>query len=203
MYKALHQTHLISVVLFLLIYLIKTIFLLINKNEGLAKFTKIVKIPEMIISLLFFCTGIYMLTQIPEIKSLMIIKIVTVVFSIPIAIIGFKKKIKVLAVLSLLMIIGAYGMAEMSKKQRPKALRGFSESNVNGKEIYNAACIECHGADGNKEIMGADNLNVSTMDFSLRIETIKNGAGEMNGFKGILTDEQINAAAVYSETLKK
>ncbi|MES2395188.1 MAG: SirB2 family protein, partial [Bacteroidota bacterium] len=97
METGIRHTHLLSVILFLLIYLIKTVLLLSNKNEGLAKFTKVVKVPEMIVSTLFLVTGIYLLTQIPEIKTLLIIKIVAVLISIPLAIIGFKKKNKVLA----------------------------------------------------------------------------------------------------------
>jgi cytochrome c553 len=185
-----------------LIYLIKTILLLANKNEGLAKFTKVLKVPEMIISALFLLTGIYMLTQIPEIKTLMIIKIVAVFVSIPIAIIGFKKKNKALAVLSFLLIVGAYGMAEVNKKQKSKALQGITESNISGKELYEAACISCHGADGKLGIMGARNFSESTMDLSARIEIIKKGKVAMKPFGGILTDEQIKAVAEYTETLK-
>src|SRR3954469_25112700 len=106
MYKGIFYTHLISVNLFLLIYLVKTVLLLTNKNEGLARFTKMVKVPEMIISTLFLATGIYLLVQVGTTK-LLLIKIGMVVLSIPVAIIGFKKKNKILALLSLLMIIGA------------------------------------------------------------------------------------------------
>lgn len=176
--------------------------LLANKNEGLTKFTKVVKVPEMIISTLFLLTGIYMLTQIPEIKTLMIIKIVAVLVSIPLAIIGFKKKNKVLAVLSFLLIVGAYGMAEVNKKQKSKTMQGISASNINGSELYNAACISCHGADGKSGIMGAINLSASTMDLSAKIEIIKKGKVAMKPFGGILTDEQIKAVAEYTETLK-
>jgi len=197
------HTHIVSVILFLLIYLIKTILLLANKNEGLAKFTKIVKVPEMIISVLFLATGIYLLTQIPEIKSLLIIKIIAVFISIPLAIIGFKKKNKVLAVVSLLLIISAYGLAEMSKKQKSKALEGISKTNTNGQELYIAACSGCHGVDGKLGIMGAKNLSASTMDLSARIELIKNGKAAMTSFSGILTDEQIKAVAEYSQSLKE
>ncbi|MDO9186636.1 MAG: SirB2 family protein [Bacteroidia bacterium] len=203
METGIRHTHLLSVILFLLIYLIKTALLLSNKNEGLAKFTKVVKVPEMIVSTLFLVTGIYLLTQIPEIKPLLIIKIVAVLISIPLAIIGFKKKNKVLAVLSLLLIIGAYGMAEMSKKQKSKSMETISGSNLNGQEIFNASCISCHGADGKLGLMEASDLSISTMEFAAKIEIIKNGKGAMTPFAEILTEEQIKAVAEYTESLKK
>lgn len=203
METGIRHTHLLSVILFLLIYLIKTVLLLSNKNEGLAKFTKVVKVPEMIVSTLFLATGIYLLTQIPEIKSLLIIKIVAVLISIPLAIIGFKKKNKVLAVLSLLLIIGAYGMAEMSKKQKSKSMETISGSNLNGQELFNASCISCHGADGKLGLMEASDLSISTMELTAKIEIIKNGKGAMTPFAEILTEEQIKAVAEYSESLKK
>lgn len=203
METGIRHTHLLSVILFLLIYLIKTVLLLSNKNEGLAKFTKVVKVPEMIVSTLFLATGIYLLTQIPEIKSLLIIKIVAVLISIPLAIIGFKKKNKVLAVLSLLLIIGAYGMAEMSKKQKSRSMETISASTLNGQELFNASCISCHGADGKLGLMEASDLSISTMELATKIELIKNGKGAMTPFSGILSEEQIKAVAEYSESLKK
>lgn len=203
METAIRHTHLLSVILFLLIYLIKTILLLANKEEGLAKLTKIVKIPEMIISTLFLATGVYMLTQIPEIKSLMIIKIIVVLASIPLAVIGFKKKNKALASISLLMIIAAYGLAEMSKKQKSKSMETITESTINGQELYTASCARCHGDDGKLGLLGAPDLSASTMDLATRIEVIKNGKGAMTPFNGVLTEEQIKAVAEYSEGLKK
>ncbi|MGB3947064.1 MAG: SirB2 family protein [Bacteroidia bacterium] len=203
METAFRHTHILSVVLFLVIYLIKTILLLTNKEEGLAKFTKIVKVPEMIISTLFLVTGVYMITQIPEIKSLLIIKIVLVLASIPLAIIGFKKKNKALAVISLLLIIMAYGLAEMSKKQKSKAMENISQSNINGQELYNVSCASCHGADGKQGLMGASDLSVSALDINAKIDIIKNGKGAMAAFGGTLTDEQIRAVAEYTESFKK
>lgn len=197
------HTHLLTVILFLLIYLVKTILLLANKNESLAKFTKVVKVPEMIISVLFLFTGVYMLTQLPEVNSLMIIKIIAVFLSIPLAIIGFKKQNKALAVISLLLIITAYGLAEMSKKQKPKSMESISESNVNGQEIFNASCVACHGSDGKLNLMGAKDLSQSVMSLDERINIIKNGKNAMTPFEGMLNEEQINAVATYVETFKK
>lgn len=202
METAIRDTHLVTVILFLLIYLVKTVLLLGNKNESLDKFTKTVKVPEMIISTLFLVTGIYMLTQLPEIKSLLIIKIAAVFISVPLAIIGFKKKNKALATIALLLIIAAYGLAEMSKKQKSKAMESISNSNINGQELFNASCTSCHGTDGKLGLMGAKDLTQSTMDINERIEIIKNGKGAMTPFNGMLSDEQINAVAVYIETLK-
>lgn len=196
-------THIASVLIFLIVYLIKTILLLGNKESGLATFTKATKVPEMIISTLFLVTGVYMITQIPEIKSLLIIKIVIVLASIPIAIIGFKKKNKALAALSLVMIIAAYGMAEMSKKQKSKGMEAITETTINGQEIYNASCTSCHGDDGKKALMGAPDLSASTIEVTERIEIIKNGKGNMGGFSAALTEEQIKAVAEYSASLKK
>ena len=203
METGIRHTHLLAVILFLLIYLIKTALLLSNKSEMLAKLTKTVKIPEMIISTLFLATGIYLITQIPEIKSLLIIKIIVVSISIPLAIIGFKKKNKVLAMLSLLLIIGAYGMAEMSKKQKSKSMEGISASTLNGQELFKASCATCHGDDGKLGLMGAPDLSLSTMDLAARVALIKKGKGAMTAFAEILTDEQIKAVAKYSESLKK
>ncbi|MBL0330761.1 MAG: SirB2 family protein [Bacteroidetes bacterium] len=203
METGIRHTHLLTVILFLTIYLIKTVLLLLNKQDGLAKFTKTVKVPEMIISTLFLVTGIYMLTQVPEIKSLMIIKIAAVLISIPLAVIGFKKQNKILAVASLLLIITAYGLAEMSKKQKSKSMENVSETTLNGQELYNASCVSCHGADGKLNLMGAKDLSVSAMDLNARIEIITNGKNAMSPFGTMLTPGQIKAVAEYTETLKK
>jgi len=203
METGIRHTHLLTVILFLTIYLIKTILLLMNKEEALAKFSKGFKVPEMIISFLFLGTGIYMMIQLPEIKSLLIIKIAAVLLSIPLAVIGFKKKNKLLAVGSLVLLIGAYGLAEMSKKQKSKSMETITESDVNGQELYTASCAKCHGEDGKLNLLGAKDLSISTMDLNARIEIIKNGKNAMTPFSGMLNEEQIKAVAEYTETLKK
>ena len=203
MYNILFNTHKISVILFLLIYLVKTILLLANNKNALAKVTKIVKVPEMIVSTLFLLTGIYMLTQVPEIKTMMVLKIVIVFLSIPVAIIGFKKSNKIMAVLSLLMIISAYGLAEMSRKH--KAVEGNTEAITlnNGQDIYSANCVKCHGDDGKLGLMGASDLSTTQLDKNGIIDIIKNGKGAMVGFNRELTDKGINMVADHVQSLKK
>jgi mono/diheme cytochrome c family protein len=179
--------------------------LLVNKNEDLAKFTKFVRIPEMIVSTLFLITGIYMLTQIPEVKSFMIVKIVLVFASIPLAVIGYKKRNKLLALLSLLLIFAAYGLAEMSKKQKSAVPAESTETSaaISGHDIFTANCVKCHGEDGKLGLMDSPDLSVSTLDLNSKMEIIKNGKNAMTPFAGILTDDQIKAVTEYTETLKK
>jgi len=198
MQTALRHTHLLSVILFLLIYLIKTFLLVTNKNEALAKFTKTIKVPEMIISVLFLGTGIYLLTMVGATK-LLIIKIVMVLTAIPTAIVGFKKANKVLAVIALLLIIGAYGIAEVNKKKVEKQTLSNS---ANGLEVYTVYCERCHGKDGIGGTMGLD-LTISQFDHAAILERIKNGSGSMPSFKDVLTEQELEAVSIYVETLKK
>jgi mono/diheme cytochrome c family protein len=203
MYKAIFYTHLISVNIFLLIYIVKTVLLLTDKKQKLAQFTKAIKVPEMMVSTLFLVTGIYMLMQIPEIKTLLVIKIIVVFASIPIAIIGFKKGNKVLAVLSLLFIISAYGMAEMSKKQKTATVESTSSTSVNGQQIYTAHCARCHGDDGKLGMSGASDLSVCELNLQEKIDIIKTGKGGIMPSYITLGDEQIKVVAIYIESLKK
>ena len=175
--------------------------LLANNKEGLAKFSKITKVPEMIVSFLFLSTGIYMLTQLPEINSFMLMKLIAVGVSIPLAVIGFKKSNKVLASLSLILLVAAYGLAEMSKKHDSKAEN--TATTTDGKELYANNCARCHGDDGKLGAVGAADLSVSGLDKTVVSEVIKKGKGTMIGFEGQLNENQIEAVAVYLETLRK
>jgi mono/diheme cytochrome c family protein len=133
----------------------------------------------------------------------MIIKIVAVLASIPLAIVGFKKQKKALAVLAIVLIIAAYGLAEMSKMKKPSTASATIESSVNGHEIFTANCARCHGEDGKLGLMGSQDLSVSAMSLPEKTEVIKNGKGAMTPFAGMLSDEQIKAVAEYTESLKK
>lgn len=116
MYKVLLHTHSIIITLFLLIYLVKTTLLLLNKKENLAKFSALIKIPEIIISILFLVTGIALLIISGPITFYQIIKLILVFAAIPIAVVGFKKSNKFLAVISLLLIILSFVLGAMNKK---------------------------------------------------------------------------------------
>jgi mono/diheme cytochrome c family protein len=196
MYKAFLHTHWLAVTIFFLIYVIKTVLLLSNRQDLLQKFTKVTKIPEMIVSTLFLVTGVYMLTQVPEIKTIMIVKIALVLTSIPVAIIGFKKGNKILAALALLMITASYGLAEMSRK-RKVTVPTEGVAATDGKSLYEANCKLCHGDDGKLAAMGAADLSKTTMDAATVKQTILNGKGNMAKIE--MSDEQASAIATYLE----
>jgi mono/diheme cytochrome c family protein len=200
MYKAMLITHQIVVTIFFLIYVIKTILLLSNKKEVLARFTKVSKVPEMIVSFLFLATGIYLMTQLPEISNLLFIKISLVFLSIPIAIVGFKKGNKVLAALALLMITASYGLAEMSRKKKAVVSDNAvsAEGAIKGDVLYMDNCALCHGADGKLGMAGASDLNKTSLDAEGVKTIILNGRGMMKAVP--LSPEQADAVANYVTT---
>jgi mono/diheme cytochrome c family protein len=203
MFKAMLLTHQVSVIIFFLIYVIKTVLLLSNKKDVLAKFTKMVKVPEIIVSVLFLVTGICMMFMIPEINRLLLIKISLVALSIPVAVVGFKQGNKILAALSLLMITASYGLAEMSRKKKAVVSEHAvsAEGKINAEVIYTDNCALCHGADGKLGMTGAADLSKTTMDLATIKNTILNGKNTMKAVA--LSPEQAEAVAAYVEASLK
>ncbi len=192
MITGMRHTHILVVVLFLLIYVIKTVLLLSNKEDLLKKFTKMIKVPEMIISFTFLGTGVFLLTQLPAIHYLMWVKLALVLISIPVAVIGFKKSNKILAALSLLMITGAYGISEVAAK---KKMAGKEVAGNDGKEIYEAKCALCHGGDGKLGAMGAKDLSATSLGIEEIKEIVLKGKGSMNAVP--VDDAQAQAVSEY------
>lgn len=190
------HTHYLMVVLFTLIYLIKTILLLSDKDELLEKFKAKTKIVEMIVSFGFLATGIFLMTQLPSINMFTIIKLGLVFVSIPLAVIGFKKKNKVLASLSFFLIIASFGLAHKAKD----AKTGDKTTAMNGKEIYEQKCSTCHGGDGKLGMAGAKDLSATVLEHSAILEIITNGKNSMAAYKTTLSAEQIESVASYIES---
>ena len=193
------HTHVIVVTIFFLIYLVKTFLLLSNAKEKLAFFSKKTKILEMVVSVLFLITGGILLVSLPQINTFMILKLVAVFAAIPIAIIGYRKGNKILATLAFLLIVAAYGLAEMSVKS-PSVV---ATTSLDGKELYTTNCVKCHGADGKAGVMGAADLSALQADNASIINTIKNGKNSMPAYGANLSDAQIKALSDYVATLKK
>lgn len=199
--------HLISVNIFLIIYLIKTV-LIFSNTELLKKFTtfKPIRILEMIVSFVFLLTGIWMYVEIGSIKLLQVAKLACVFIAIPVAIIGFKRLNKGLALLSFLLIVAAYGLAEMSKKKPYLPMGGSSDaatSAIPGKSNYEKNCVMCHGEKGNAMVLGAFDLNASTLEDAQMHEIISNGRKTMPAYKDALTPQEITEVVGYIRTLNK
>lgn len=190
------HSHTLFVVLFTLIYLIKTILLLSDRDELLEKFKKKTKVIEMIVSFGFLGTGIFLLTQLPIINTLMIIKVVLVFLSIPLAVIGFKKKNKVLATLSFFLIVVSFSLAYKAKD----AKAGAKIVTISGKAIFDEKCTLCHGGDGKLGMSGAKDLSVTPLNHKDIVTIITDGKNTMASYKATLTQEQIEAVASYIET---
>lgn len=190
------HSHTLFVVLFTLIYLVKTILLLSDRDELLEKFKKKTKVLEMIVSFGFLATGIYLMAQLPEINQFLIVKVSLVFLSIPLAVIGYKKKNKVLATLSFFLIVVSFTLAYKSKA----AKAGDKIVAVDGKQIFEEKCTLCHGSDGKLGLNGAKDLTVSQMGHNDIISLIATGKNSMPAFNTTLSQEQIEAVAAYVET---
>ncbi|WP_162428368.1 SirB2 family protein [Pontibacter pudoricolor] len=106
------HTHVLVVILFLLLFTIKTGLLLLNKRDALARLRNKTKVAEMILGTLILVTGGWMLFNYSGIPGWLITKVVLVLIAIPMGIVGLKRENKVLAVLALLIFLYVYGVAE-------------------------------------------------------------------------------------------
>ncbi|GAB3530901.1 hypothetical protein GCM10027443_12300 [Pontibacter brevis] len=107
------HTHVLVVILFLIFFAIKAVLLLLNKRETLDKVRSKTKVVDMILGTLILITGGYLLFLYSGgIPTYLIVKIVLVLLAIPLGIVGIKRENKVLAVLSLLIFLYVYGVAE-------------------------------------------------------------------------------------------
>ncbi len=225
MAKGFLHLHVTAVTLFLILYTIKTVLLLMNRNEQLDKLRARTKIADMVLGSLMLVTGGYLLTVIPAVQPYHYVKILVALASIPVGIIAFKKGNKALASLLLIAFVYVYGVAEtksltFSKPGLvvPDATDSVTVSDPNavdiidqnadvtlknGQAIFNAACVACHGIDGKLGVGDAKDLTVSTLSHSEKIDIITNGKGLMTPFKGQLTEQDIEAVATYVDSMKK
>lgn len=205
MYTILIKSHWIIVTLFLLHYVTKLLLLLLNRKENLAAYSRVTKIPEMLLSVGFLVTGGWMMFSGALFNKLLVIKLVCVFASIPLAVVGFRKGNKALAVVSVFLIIAAYGLAEMNKKGKTGGKMDTSEFAGNpiaeGQFIFAKSCVNCHGADGKMGGSGAMDLSASVLSAEEAQAVIRKGRNAMPGYKD-LTDEQVSSVAQYIQQFK-
>ena len=201
----LHKT---VVIVFILLLLFKTSLLLANKIDLLDKVRQKTKVLDMIFGTLLLATGIYLLVTLPEgMPSYLVIKLILVFSAIPLGIIGIAKKKKPLALVSVLIFIYVFGIAQTrsitwSKPNLPSLSAGEPLVKQT-KEIYNELCARCHGENGDLGRYKAADLTKTELSLEERAAIIANGKGSMVAYKGVLNNTQINALANYIEELKK
>ncbi len=223
MYTGILHTHKLVVSLFLIYYFIRTVLLLMNKHDALDKLTKKFAIPDRIISVLFLATGIYLavFSGTSTAGSWLWVKLIAVFASIPLAIIGFKKKNKGLALLSWLLLAYSYGISEtksptMNKKAYFEGLAGNVQVNANaanmvpgqdnydisahGAALFAKNCQVCHGSDGKLGKSGAKELSASTKTRDESRVIIEQGKNGMPGFGTFLSEDEIMAVNAYVHT---
>ncbi|MFM7728203.1 MAG: c-type cytochrome, partial [Flavobacteriales bacterium] len=172
--------------------------LLFTNTSMLDRFTAATKVPEMIISTLFLVTGIWLLVILGGIKTFHIIKLVMVFASIPLAVVGFKKRKKGIALLAMLLIIGSYGLAEMSRNKPFIKANVMVSGNgtgplVNGSKVYMENCAFCHGADGKKGYRGAKDLTATIPDVAYVRAMVEQGvARKMPKYAGVIEGQDLD-----------
>ena len=220
MAKGFLHLHTTVVVLFLVLYAWKTVLLLMDKNEQLDKLRAKTKIADMALGSLILLTGSYLLFVVPQVQPYHYMKLIVALSSIPIGIIAFKKKNKVLAASLLVVFIYVFGVSKTKsftfskpKLEIPTVSADSTAANilsenanaaaVNGEAIFKAACVACHGADGKLGVGGAKDLTMSTLSHAEKIEIITNGKGLMTPFNGQISEQEIDAVATYVDSMKK
>ncbi len=74
----------------------------------------------------------------------------------------------------------------------------------NGQNKFTQHCAQCHGSDGRGTLPGAPNFQQGerlTRPDTALLQSIRDGAGVMPGFNGVLKDEEILDVIAYIRTL--
>lgn len=90
----------------------------------------------------------------------------------------------------------------MACAENDKSTAAGTANAVDGATIYKKYCVLCHGANGKLGLNGSKDITASVLTKAERMVLIKNGKNAMTPFSGILSDEEIEAVAEYTFTLK-
>ena len=227
------KLHCIIVTVFLFFFIFKTILLGIGKTDLLDSIRTKTKIVDIVLGVLILASGVYLMVKTGNHAMTLNVKVLMALIAIPLGIISMKKSNLVLAILAILLMLGAYGIGEAKPwvdKSGPEievtsdSINSSQDSiivdvedsvsqeileqnqvaiSTNAGELYMKFCENCHGDNGMKGKFGAANLAFSTMGTQQKIDIITNGKGVMAPYKDDLSKEEIEALAVYLTTLKK
>ena len=106
------QLHTLSVILFLILFILKAFLLFTNKTQTLETVKRKTKVLDMIFGTLILISGGYLLFQENGVATWLLVKVALVLAAIPLAITGLKKLNKPLVALAVIIFVYVYGMAE-------------------------------------------------------------------------------------------
>lgn len=205
MHTGMLHTHTLSVILFLILYVVKSILLFANRKEALESVRKKTRLAEMIISTTFLLTGIYLAATAGEgqLGTWFYIKLALIIGSIVTGVIAFKKQNKPLAAIMLLALLYAYGLSETKSITMKKTdTSSLIKEEVSGSAIYaKLNCAACHGADGNAGMSGAKSLSQSTLSNEEIKAIIRQGKNGMPSHQ--LQDAQLDSLVAFVVSLRR
>ena len=106
------QLHVLAVVLFLILFIVKAFMLFTNKTQALENFRRKTRFADIFFGVLILLTGGYLMLHYPNLPGWLLTKVLLVLAAIPAGIIGFKKRQKPLVALALLIFVYVYHVAE-------------------------------------------------------------------------------------------
>lgn len=230
MAKGFLHLHVTVVVLFMLFFGYKLILLFANKKTSLAAFRQKTKVVDMILGSLILLTGGYLLYVLQSFESYLVGKLILTLIAIPLGIISMKKENKALGLLTMAIFVYNFGVAETNsltfRKEKiviPSEVAAMDTTNAvadttspahailnqndevalkNGEVIFTQVCAACHGQDGKLGVGGAKDLSASTLKHEQVVAMISQGKGLMQPYEGVLSEQEIEAVATYTEGLR-
>lgn len=228
MAKGFLHLHITVVVLFMLFFGYKLILLFANKKASLATFRQKTKVVDMILGSLILITGGYLLYALQSFEPYLIGKLLLTLAAIPLGIISMKKENKVLGLLTMAIFVYNFGVAEtnsltfqkekiviqpITNVTREEAdttntpINAILDQNKeaaikNGKVIFTQVCAVCHGQDGKLGVGGAKDLSQSTLKHEEVVQMVSKGKGLMQPYESVLSEQEIEAVASYTEGLR-
>lgn len=228
MAKGFLHLHITVVVLFMLFFGYKLILLFANKKASLATFRQKTKVVDMILGSLILVTGGYLLYALQSFEPYLIGKLVLTLVAIPLGIISMKKENKILGLLTMAIFVYNFGVAETNsltfQKEKitiqpmPDAVKeevdtASTPANAildqnkeaalkNGEVIFTQVCAACHGQDGKLGVGGAKDLSQSTLKHQEVVQMVAKGKGLMQPYESVLSEQEIEAVATYTEGLR-
>jgi mono/diheme cytochrome c family protein len=204
---AMKHSHTLVVSLYLLQLLLRLIMMAAATPEKSAKFTRAMRIPHIVLSVLFLGTGIFLMARQETIQPYVWMKLGLIAASIPVGIIGGKRNSVPLTGFAFLLLAGAMALAFI-KPMRTTTTKEVQETGENtatikaGQQLYIQRCELCHGGDGTKAFQGAKDLKASTMEDAAIMDIIRKGKNMMPPNQDF-TDQQVEELKEYVKYLRK